>query len=100
MSCENIFPITVPGVDDSERLLMVTSCLNNVNANLCLNGRDTLEEVFPVISEDKYIYRNKYWAECNLVNYTRLVLSARCKEPQNLNISLFATSSIDNLKKV
>ena len=120
LSCEHILPPLMFG-SDSEKLLMVKSCTNSNNSLRCLNETDTsLEAQFPVFGEDNYLYRNKFCAQCNSVNYNLvppgrqggpdrrfglnlrdlgLYISAQCKEVLYIISSLNGKLSTNELEK-
>ena len=120
LSCEHILPPLMIG-SDSEKLLMVKSCTNSNNSLRCLNDTDTsLEAQFPVFGEDNYLYRNKFCAQCNSVNYNLvppgrqgragrrvglnlrdpgLYISVQCEEVLNIISSLNGKLSTNDLQK-
>ena len=123
LSCKHIFP-SLTFDSDSVKLLIVKSCTNSKNSLRCLNETDTsLEAQFPVFGEDNYLYRNKFCAQCNSVNYNlvpwlepgrqrgpgrrvgtnlrdiRLYISAQCKEVTNTISSLNGKSPTNHLQE-
>ena len=78
-TCESVFPV----VPDSRNMYMVSTCADGASQEDiegCLNINSlSYEYSVPVFGNDSYLYKNSFYARCNLINNFELAnLTARC----------------------
>ena len=84
LTCETLLTLPKNSGHDSEKLLMVSTCLptaSRVDIAKCINSIN--EVTTPVYGIDKYLYKSSSCAKCNLIHQFDIVnITADCKGPE------------------
>ena len=84
LTCESLLTLPKNSGHESEKLLMVSTCLptaSTVEIAKCINSIN--EITTPVFGIDKYLYKSSFCAKCNLIHKFEIVnITADCKGPE------------------